>query len=83
MSQRFDAVLKAQGGVPEAAATERRASSGPVCMLRYRNQTIGVAIAFSLMPFAFGFMPDDRLDPAPRRAGRRSGLAAHRHRHAG
>ena len=24
-------------------------------LLRYRDQTIGVAIAFSLMPFAFGF----------------------------
>jgi len=24
-------------------------------LLRYRKQTIGVAIAFSLMPFAFGF----------------------------
>ena len=55
MSQRFDAVLKEQGGVPEAAATERRAFERTRMLLRYRNQTIGVAIAFSLMPFAFGF----------------------------
>jgi len=55
MSQRFDAVLKEQGGVPEAAGTERRAFERTRMLLRYRNQTIGVAIAFSLMPFAFTF----------------------------
>jgi hypothetical protein len=54
MSRRFDA-LKAQGGLPEAAASERRAFERTRMLLRYRNQTIGVAIAFSLMPFAFGF----------------------------
>ena len=61
MSQRFDAVLKQQGGVPEAAVTERRAFERTHMLLRYRNQTIGVAIAFSLMPFAFRFH-DGQLD---------------------
>jgi hypothetical protein len=55
MSKRFDAVLKDKGAVPEPAATERRAFERTRMLLRYRNQTIGVAIAFSLMPFAFGF----------------------------
>ena len=54
MSQRFDAVLKQHGAVPEAAA-ERHAFERTRMLLRYRNQTIGVAIAFSLMPFSFGF----------------------------
>jgi len=55
MSQRFDAVLKERGGIPDAAASERRAFERTRMLLRYRNQTIGVATAFSLMPFAFGF----------------------------
>jgi hypothetical protein len=55
MSQRFDKVLKEQGGVPEPAAAERRAFERTRMLLRYRNQTIGLAVAFSLMPFAFGF----------------------------
>ncbi len=55
MSQRFDAVLKEHGGVPEAAGAERRAFERTRMLLRYRNQTIGVASACSLMPFAFGF----------------------------
>jgi hypothetical protein len=61
MSQRFEAVLKEQGGVPDAAGTERRAFERTRMLLRYRNQTIGVAIAFSLMPFAFRFH-DGQLD---------------------
>ena len=48
-------VLKEQGGVPEAAATERRAFERTRMLLRYRNQTIGMAVAYSLLPFAFGF----------------------------
>jgi len=55
MSKRFDAVLKDKGAVPEPAAAERRAFERTRMLLRYRNQTIGLAIAFSLMPFAFGF----------------------------
>jgi hypothetical protein len=54
MSQRFDAVLKEQGAGPEPAASERRAFERTRMLLRYRNQTIGLAVAFSLMPFAFG-----------------------------
>jgi hypothetical protein len=55
MSHRFDTLLKDHGSVPEATASERRTFERTRMLLRYRNQTIGVAIAFSLMPFAFGF----------------------------
>ena len=55
MSRRFDTLLKDGGSVPEPSASERRTFERTRRLLRYRNQTIGVAIAFSLMPFAFGF----------------------------
>jgi hypothetical protein len=55
MSQRFDAVLKEHGSVPEPAASERHAFERTRMLLRYRNQTIGLAIAFSLMSCAFVF----------------------------
>ena len=55
MSQRFDVMMKDRGHVPEAAAAERKTFERTRLLLRYRNQTIGVAVAFSLMPFAFGF----------------------------
>jgi hypothetical protein len=54
MSQRFDTLLKNQGTVPEPEASERRVFERTRLLLRYRNQTIGLAVAFSLMPFAFG-----------------------------
>ncbi len=55
MSQRFDAVLKDHGSLPEPAVSERRAFERTRLLLRYRNQTIGLAVAYSLMPFAFVF----------------------------
>jgi hypothetical protein len=59
MSQRFDAVLKERGSVPEAA--ERRAFERTRMLLRYRNQTIGLAVGYSLAPFAFLFR-EGRVD---------------------
>ena len=55
MSQRFDTLLKDHKSMPEPSASERRTLQRTRMLLRYRNQTIGLAIAFSLMPFAFGF----------------------------
>jgi len=61
MSQRFDTLLKDHGSLREPSASERRTLQRTRMLLRYRNQTIGLAIAFSLMPFAFGFH-DGRID---------------------
>jgi hypothetical protein len=53
MSQRFDALLKERGTPAERDAGERRAFEQTRMLLRYRNQTIGLAIGYSLLPFAF------------------------------
>lgn len=59
MSQRFDALLKERGeagGGPSASdETERRALERTRSLLRHRNQTIGVAIGYTLAPFMFLF----------------------------
>jgi len=53
MSERFDAVVHHRPA-PEAAA-ERRTFEYLRRRLRWRNRAIGLAVAFSLMPFSFGF----------------------------
>ena len=53
MSHRFDALLKEGRAPSEPDATERRAFERTRMLLRYRNQSIGVAVAYSLLPFAF------------------------------
>jgi hypothetical protein len=52
MSQRFDTLLK-QHDRPDPDPVERRAFERTRMLVRYRNQCIGVAIGFSLFPFAF------------------------------
>lgn len=53
MSQRFDALLKEHRPASEPDASERRAFERTRMLQRYRNQAIGVAVAYSLLPFAF------------------------------
>jgi hypothetical protein len=55
MSQRFDTLLKDRGTPPDDSAAERRAFERTRMLLKYRNQTIGMAVAYSLLPFAFLF----------------------------
>ena len=56
MSARFDALVKARGGAPpEGDLGERRALQRARRLLRYRNQLIGIAVAYSLAPFLFVF----------------------------
>jgi len=56
MSQRFDELLSARGaGAPEGDNVERRSFERTRLLLRYRNQTIGLAVAYTLAPFFFLF----------------------------
>lgn len=55
MSHRFDALLKERRPVSEPDAAERRVFERTRMLLRTRNQTVGVAVAYSLLPFAFVF----------------------------
>lgn len=55
MSERFDAVVRSRGHVSEEAAAERRTFERVRRRLRWRNQAVGLAVAFTAMPFAFGF----------------------------
>jgi len=55
MSQRFDTLLKAHGTPADGGAAERRAFERTRRLLKTRNQTIGMAVAYSLLPFAFFF----------------------------
>jgi hypothetical protein len=55
MSQRFDALLKDRSPAAARDAGERRAFERTRLLLRYRNQMIGLAIGYSLLPFAFLF----------------------------
>jgi hypothetical protein len=55
MSQRFDTLLKAHGTPADGGAAERRAFERTRRLLKTRNQTVGMAIAYSLLPFAFFF----------------------------
>jgi len=55
MSQRFEALLKDHAAPGDSDATERRAFERTRRLLRYRNQTVGMAVAYSLLPFAFLF----------------------------
>jgi hypothetical protein len=55
MSRRFDALVKQPQTEPKSPAAERRAFERTRMLLRYRNQTIGLAIASSLMPFSFAW----------------------------
>ena len=62
MSQRFDSLLKERGG--DSAANdreERRVFEKVRLQLRYRNQTIGMAVAYSLAPFLF-WIRDGRVE---------------------
>jgi hypothetical protein len=54
MSKRFDTLLKDRS-TPDQDAGERRAFEKTRMLLKYRNQTIGMAVAYSLLPFAFMF----------------------------
>ena len=53
MSQRFETLLKDHGAPRDRDVTERKAFERTRMLLKVRNQTIGVAIAYSLLPFAF------------------------------
>ena len=55
MSQRFDTLLKTHGAPADGGAAERRAFERTRRLLKTRNQTIGMAVAYSLLPFAFFF----------------------------
>ena len=56
MSQRFDELLSARGAAaPEGDNVERRSFERTRLLLRYRNQTIGLAVAYTLAPFFFLF----------------------------
>jgi hypothetical protein len=55
MSARFDALLKDRGTPDDSQSAERRAFERTRTLLRYRNQMIGFAIGYSLLPFAFLF----------------------------
>ena len=55
MSQRFETLLKDHTTPSDRDATERRAFERTRMLLRYRNHTIGMAVAYSLLPFAFLF----------------------------
>jgi hypothetical protein len=55
MSQRFDTLLKAHGTPADGGAAERRAFERTRRLLKTRNHTIGMAVAYSLLPFAFMF----------------------------
>src|SRR5206468_8937081 len=55
MSSRFDVLLQKRGTPSGDEATERRAFQRTRMLVRYRNRTIGLAAALSLMPFAFQF----------------------------
>src|ERR1700752_5083350 len=55
MSKRFDTLLKTQAAQADGVATERRAFERTRMLVKYRNQTIGMAVAYTLLPFAFLF----------------------------
>ncbi len=55
MSQRFDTLLKEPDRHPAPGAAERHTFERTRMLVKYRNQTIGLAVAFSLAPFAFTF----------------------------
>jgi hypothetical protein len=55
MSQRFDALLKDHAALADGDAMECRAFERTRRLLRFRNQTVGMAIAYSLLPFSFLF----------------------------
>jgi hypothetical protein len=55
MSQRFDTLLKAHGTPADDGAAERRAFERTRRLVKTRNQTIGMAVGYSLLPFAFFF----------------------------
>jgi hypothetical protein len=56
MSERFDALLKERGDMPSPPETaERRALERTRTLLSHRNQTIGIAVGYSLAPFLFWF----------------------------
>ena len=55
MSQRFDTLLKAHGTPSDGGAAERRTFERTRRLLKTRNHTIGMAVAYSLLPFAFFF----------------------------
>jgi hypothetical protein len=61
MSQRFDSLLKERGDAPTPPEIERKALERTRALLRSRNQTIGMAIGYSLAPFIFIFR-DGRVD---------------------
>jgi len=55
MSSRFDMLLKDRRTPSSSDASERRAFERTRMLVKYRNQTIGMAVAYSLLPFAFLF----------------------------
>ncbi len=55
MSQRFETLLKDHGAPPDRDQAERVTFERTRRLLKTRNQTIGMAVAYSLLPFAFWF----------------------------
>ena len=56
MSQRFETLVKERGSAPAGDdGGERHALERTRALLRYRNQSIGLAVAYSLAPFIFVF----------------------------
>ena len=55
MSQRFNTLLERHDAPSAPAAAERRTFERTRMLVRYRNQSIGLAAAFSLAPFVFTF----------------------------
>jgi hypothetical protein len=54
MAERFASLITDERRSREGARTEIAALGRTRRVVRYRNQLIGLAVAFSLMPFAFG-----------------------------
>ena len=67
MSRRFDQLLTERDPKPTSGdAIERRAFERTRRLLRYRNQMIGFAVGYSLVPFAFLFRSGRTVDHVSR-----------------
>lgn len=55
MSQKFETLVKEHGAPRDRDLAEVRAFERTRSLLKTRNQTIGMAVAYSLLPFAFFF----------------------------
>ena len=55
MSQKFQTLVKDHGSLRDGGRAEVRALQRARRLFKMRNQTIGMAVAYSLLPFAFMF----------------------------